>query len=202
MKATIFTLDLKRIKRKLKQILIRFATPSGIKLRKLLASGELVIVPIGFRCYTKGKIKEYLDIEFKKSYPFDSGFFPPLSVANLLINKKINLNNSRVKTNHLVCIKHENHEDPTLGRGIKFIKSTYEEINLTVKNREMPDINKYLDSTFGYYTLDTENQFILAHYNWHVYANRDKPGRVYDPIGNIKNISNTINRRLDRMFKE
>jgi hypothetical protein len=168
----------------------------------LLASGDLVIVPIGFRCYTKAKIEEHLGVKFKKSYPFDSGFFPPLSVANVLMNKKVDLTNGQYKPSHVVCIKHENHEDSTFGLGIKFIKSTYAQINSTVKSREMPGINKYLDSTFGYYTLDIKNQFILAHYNWHVFAYKDRPDRGYDPIANISNINNTLNRRLDRMLRE
>lgn len=161
-----------------------------------------MIIPVGFRCFTKSKIKEYLGVELKKSYPFDNGFFPPISIARVLTNKKVDLNFDQPKPNHTVCIKYENYNDPIFGYGIKFDVSTYEEIDSAAASRDMEDINKYLDSSFGYYTLDTENEFILAHYNWHIFASDNKPERIYDPIANINKINDILNRRLDRLFEK
>ncbi len=191
------SVTLKSIIYKVKKI-IKNLSPSAIKFKLLYYSGRLVIIPIGFRCYTKRYIKKYLDISLKKSLPFDTGFFSPLSVARVLHTRQIGMSNS----NHTVCIKNEKYFDATYGYGIKFNKSTYEEINSIVADRDTKDINKYVDSTFGYYTLDMENEFVLAHYNWHVFAKKDKSKGVYDPILNIKNINNILNRRIERMLNK
>lgn len=208
MKPNMKTLSLiiklsRKVHNKAKKILRILLSPSAIKLIILYNSGQLVILPIGFRCWTKGLIlKSLWCIEMKKSYPFDNGFFTPLSVARVLKRKRINLNCDQLNPNHTVCIKHEAYNDSTFGYGIKFNKSTYKEINSLAISRETTGINKYLDSTFGYYTVDIENQFILAHYNWHAFASNDDSNRVYNPSTNIENINNTLNRRLDRMFKK
>jgi hypothetical protein len=191
-----------KLRRQIKQLHTRLTTPGGLRLSRLHDSGELAIIAIGFRCFTKSKIKERLGVELKKSYPFDNGFFPPISIARVLKTKRINLNFDQPRPNHTVCIKYENYNDPAFGYGIKFRSSTYEEINSAVASRDMDGINKYLDSSFGYYTLDMENQFVLAHYNWHSFANEKKPERIHDPIANINNINGMLNRRLDRMFEK
>ena len=71
-----------------------------------------------------------------------------------------------------------------------------------MESRDIKNINKYLDSTFGYYTLDLDNEFVLAHYNWHIFADKDKLKGIYDPILNIKNINNILNRRIERMLNK
>lgn len=43
-------------------------------LKELVQSGDLVIIPIGFWCHTRGMIKEVLDIK-QASLPFDNVFF-------------------------------------------------------------------------------------------------------------------------------
>ena len=172
----------------------------SIILRKMIKSGNMVVIPVGFRCFAKDKIKESLGISFGKTYPFDNGFFPPVSVANVLRRKKINLTNSQSNQKHTVCLKRENYYDSVYGHGIKFTKSTYHFINSTVTNTELKNLNRYLDTSFGYYTLDIENNFVLAHYNWHKFADLEKSGGIYDPIINIQNINNTLNKRINRMF--
>ena len=48
-------------------------TPNKIKLDEMLDSGELVIIPAGFRCYTKETLKDVIGLD-QESFPFDVGF--------------------------------------------------------------------------------------------------------------------------------
>ena len=98
-------------------------------------------------------------------------------------------------------MKYEKYNDPTHGLGLKFVTSSYEEINSFTKSREVPYMNRYLDSTFGYFTLDHQHKFVLAHYNWHKFANPAKSKGVCDPKLNIETINNILNRRLKKMIK-
>jgi len=168
------------------------------KLRKLLASGDVVIVPVGFRCFTKEILYRRLGIS-QPSLPFDVGFFPPVSVANLLRNKKLDLSFDD-PLSHAVCIKTENHVDEKYGLGIRFETTTYDQIDSIVKDRTQDDINRYLDSTFGYYTLDKKNNFVLAHYNWHRFADKKQSNGISDPKLNLRFINELMNRRLQRLF--
>ena len=170
------------------------------KVKTLFESGELVIIPAGFRCNTKMNILKNLGLK-QASLPFDSGFFSPFSVASILKNKKVQLNYSQENNStHNVCIKFENYKDVNLGKGIKFNKSTYDEINRLAKDKNQDNINCYLDSTFGFYTLDNKNKFVLAHYNWHQFANEEVSKGIYDTSINISNINNILNKRIERMF--
>lgn len=174
-------------------------SPSDLKLKNMLAAGELAIVPIGFRCHTKMKLKNCLGLE-QPTFPFDNGFFPPISVASVIKKPKINLNFDDSNSNHTVCIKYANYDDPVHGKGIKFKKSTYEEINSYVTNRNVNGIERYLDATYGYYTLDLKHNFVLAHYNWHKFANPQHSKGICDPKVNLDNINSILNRRIARMF--
>jgi tetratricopeptide (TPR) repeat protein len=166
---------------------------SEVRVRCLLYSGELAIVPAGFRCYTKGVF--YKKYNFKQpSLPFDSGFFPPISIATVLKNPIINI----TMTSHDVCEKYEKSFDDTLGLGIKFFISDYPSIDRLVSNSVK--CGNYLDNTKGYYTLDSKNKFILAHYNWHSTASFEKSKGVYEPLENIKEINSVLNKRIERMF--
>lgn len=169
------------------------------KLKDMVNSGELAIIPVGFRCYTKMGIKNKFKIT-QPSLPFDSGFFPPSSIINILNNPVIHLSldEGGIK-NHTVCIKNEPYE--IYGKkGIKFTTSSYKEIDSLAASPDCSKINKYLDSTFGYYTLDLNNDFVLAHYNWHKFSNDSKSNGVHDPKINLKEVSEMLNRRLDKMF--
>ena len=170
-----------------------------VKLKKMIDTGEIAIIPIGFRCFTKIKTIKALNFS-QKSLVFDSGFFPPSSVASVINNPIINLKYPDNNTTHSVCIKYENYVDYTLGYGIKFKKSTYEEINSFTSSRDIKDINKYLDSTYGYYTLDLKHNFVLAHYNWHEFAHVNNSKGITNPEINIKEINNILNKRIQRMF--
>ena len=185
----------------IKQLCDRIFNPSksDLKLKKMLASGELAIIPIGFRCHTKMVLRDHFSW-VQATLPFDNGFFPPISVANVIKEKKVNLNFDDVNLNHTVCVKDENHHDLVHGKGIKFKKSTYEEIDTYVINRDMDGINQYLDGAYGYYTLDLKNNFILAHYNWHIYSPYQSPQGIYDRSSNLDKINNMLNRRIKRMF--
>ncbi|MEL6439374.1 MAG: hypothetical protein AAFQ80_08995 [Cyanobacteria bacterium J06621_8] len=188
------------IKNKLKQYdRMLNSSPSNLQLKNMLASGELAIIPVGFRCHTKKKLKKHLGV-IQASFPFDNGFFPPVSIASVIRNQRIDLNFQDNNSNHTVCIKYENYHDSVHGKGIKFKKSTYEEINAHAVSRDQDDINQYLDATYGYYTLDLKHKFILAHYNWHVFAHPKYSKGISDPKVNIDNINSILNRRISRMF--
>ncbi len=170
-------------------------SPAKIELKKMVDRGEVAIIPIGFRCFTKMDTYSSLEIS-QQSLPFDSGFFPPSSVVSILRNPIINLSYS----NHSVCMKYENHHDTVLGLGIKFQTSTYDEINTLATSKDMREINNYLDGTYCYYTLDPQHNYVLAHYNWHKFASQSHSERMFDPEINIKNINDTLNKRIERMF--
>lgn len=171
------------------------------KVKELFESGELAMIPAGFRCFTKMEIFKKLGLK-QASLPFDNGFFSPYSIASILRNKNIQINFPEENNNtHAVCIKTENHTYENLGQGIKFEKSTYDEINLLAVDKKQKDINRYLDSTFGFYTLDIKNKFVLAHYNWHRFHDEEKSKGVYNVGVNISNINEMLNARIERMFE-
>lgn len=169
-------------------------------LQEMINTGSLVFLPIGFRCHTMIRFKEKVRIN-QKSTVFTNGFFPPDSIISVFKNPKFSLEFSDPKT-HAVCIKHEHYEDPELGIGIKFNKTTYDYINSIATDKNTKEINKYLDSTYGYYTLVKEHGFVLAHYNWHKHASQTKSKGIYNPKDNLQNINDIMNRRVARMIDE
>ncbi|SIO95732.1 hypothetical protein VSP9026_03484 [Vibrio spartinae] len=174
--------------------------PDYNKLKDIFDSGELVVIPAGFRCYTKMRIFKELGLK-QASLPFDSGFFSSYAVAEVLKSRKVFLNYpEEYDETHCVCIKDGNYQDEKFGRGIKFQTSSYTEINELVKDRNQDDIECYLDTTYGFYTLDKKHKFVLAHYNWHPFASQDKSQGIYDISLNLKSINRTINNRIERMF--
>ena len=88
-----------------------------------------------------------------------------------------------------------------MGIGIAFNSSSFRQIDALAKTPTIPGLNAYLDSTFGYYTLDNVHKFILAHYNWHSFASRLDASRHDSRRANLENIRNTLNRRIDRLFR-
>lgn len=174
--------------------------PATLKLSKLVGNKEIVIIPIGFRCYTNSFIEKTLGLSLP-SFPFTNGFFSPTSVASVFKNPKINLQYSNNKKSHSICIKNEPCQDGEFGRGIQFIRSTYDEINTLAKTRDQKNIRTLLDSTFGYYTLDNYHKFILAHYNWHPFAHESKSKGITNPSANLDTINTILNRRISRMLE-
>ncbi|MCE8421141.1 hypothetical protein LZ190_21160 [Rhodovulum sulfidophilum] len=170
------------------------------EINRLVTSGELAIIPAGFRCFTKAKLKEMIGLS-QPSLPFDSGFFPPESIAKILSGGLVELKHPDPSAQtHQVCIKTENSEID--GRkGISFTTSSYEEINQRVRDQSQGDINSFLDATFGYYTFDKSNGFVLAHYNWHKFAESDSGARKCNPAINLKHINKMLNHRIERMFE-
>jgi len=106
---------------------------------------------------------------------------------------------TRAESSHTVCIKNENYTDSKFGLGIKFETSTYDEINNLAKSKTQKDINKYLDSTFGYYTLDIKHGYVLAHYNWHDFADTAHSKGCTEPEYNLIKISELLNKRIERL---
>jgi len=168
------------------------------KLSKLMISGQVAIIPVGFRCHTKGRLYSKLGI-VQASLPFDNGFFTPHAVGNILRKQHIDLKFND-KLSQTICIKNENFTDNKFGLGIKFETSTYDEINNLAKSKQQNDINKYLDSTFGYYTLDKKNDYVLAHYNWHEFADINHSNGHTEPEYNLIKINELLNRRIQRLI--
>ena len=162
------------------------------QLGELVASGDVAIISAGFRCFTKIEITKQLGIA-QESLAFDSGFFPPAAVARMLSSDAIGFQHG-----HVPCMKFENFEDRELGKGLRFTTSTYEEIDRLAVSPTMPNLNQMLDSTFGYYTLDIEHQYVLAHYNWHKFA-AGKNGRVWDVDENVRTTGLLLTKRLNRL---
>lgn len=169
-------------------------------LRALLTERKLAVVPIGFRCHTAMELKKRFGIQ-QPSLPFDSGFFPPQAIARVLKNPRVALKYQDGGSTHGVCLKREAYIDPVHGLGIKFETKTYDYIDSSVKSLRGSDINQYLDTTFGYYTLDKKFDFVLAHYNWHPLATRKNALRIFDPEVNLEYINNLLNKRIERMLE-
>ncbi|NWK97185.1 hypothetical protein DM806_16215 [Sphingobium lactosutens] len=161
-------------------------------MRNRIASGELAIISAGFRCFTKAQIIKQLGIE-QESLAFDSGFFPPSAVAKMLESDRIDL-----QQGHTACLKFENFEHDQHGKGLRFTFSTYEEIDRLAVSPTMAGLNRLLDSTFGYYTLNIAHHYVLAHYNWHRFA-AGKEGRNRDISGNIRSTGELLTKRLNRL---
>jgi hypothetical protein len=176
-----------------------FKSPEVIALQKMVECGDVAIIPIGFRCSTKGEIRKKLGIT-QASLPFDYGFFSPDSVASVIRDPIIQLDYNDDGRTHRVCIKAGKYKESNNGYGLNFELSSYEEIESIVTDRNVKGINKYLDKTFGYYTLDQKHQFVLAHYNWHRFADVSKSKGVTDPSENLQMINSILNNRIKRMF--
>lgn len=180
-----------------KTFLKEFTKPIAYKVQKLVDNGELLIVPCGYRCYTRIQLNNKLKLG--ETMPFDNGIFTPHSLSNMLKNKKIELKypDPEMKT-HTVCKKMRNEED--------FELSSYEEINSEIrriqrlKNRDDSwenNILSVLDSSQGYYTYDKKNKIVLVHYNWF----NSKLHRNKNRKQLIDSINLTINRRMKRLFE-
>ena len=149
---------------------------------------ESVHIPCGFRCCTKGKMSIKYKILKRETLPFDNGFWSPYSIKKILDSKYIHIN----LKNTVPCIKTERYMENNK-RGIKFVESSYEEINKYIEKNGYD--NKYLDSTKGYYTLLKDYGCVFAHYNWHKSSGK----KITDPKRNLKIIEETINRRKERL---
>lgn len=163
-----------------------------LKLKYEFHQGNITIIPAGFRCYTKKIIKNRLGVT-QESLPFDSGFFPISSILKVIDNKVNNNKEINLIDNHKVCLKEENYIINGM-ENIKFTQSSYDEIHKLIKTHGFK--NKYLDKTKGYYTLDCENGFVLAHFNWY----NDKKSESNN--NDLTKINSTLNRRLNRMLRK
>lgn len=165
------------------------------KINELVKSGKVTIIPIGFRCYTKDWIKNNLGVT-QESQPFDVGFFSPYAVSSILESQDFFKHGY---SSHSVCIKNEEYHDKTKGKGIHFKTTTYEDIDKKIESTKSNSLHKFLDSTYGYYTLDNHHKFVLAHYNWHKFASHNKSNGVSHPKENLPKIKKLLSRRFSRM---
>lgn len=168
-----------------------------IELSWMVENGEIVIVPIGFRCYTRRDLNTILKLSRSRaSLPFDTGFFSPESVASVINKPLVSLEFPDVDNKtHTVCIKRERFTDTDNEYGIKFETSSYKEIDSKVE-QDSSHLNRYLDTALCYYTLDTQHNFVLAHYNSHKISNQESDHTI-----NIEKINDILNRRIQRMFE-
>lgn len=154
---------------------------------------RIAIIPCGFRCHTYKKIVEYIPNKLKKQisfgyYPFNMGFFTAESIKKIIENKiELNLKN----TTPIIIKKNK------LKNQIFFVRSTYKEINDFIKTYGKKENKTFrvLDSTNNYFTYAEDFDFILAHYNLFESNDCNKEEK-------LKAISNTLNRRRERMFNE
>lgn len=189
------------INQKLKEYKTHLAYEQGNQSRLdcLVANGDIAVIPIGFRCHTKLEITRLTGID-QASMPFDSGFFPPDSVSKIIRAGSVSLKYDDHGSTHAVCVKTEDYNDPELGLGIQFLSSSYEEIEELVEKSNEGTMKKYLDSTFGYYTLDKDKGYVLAHYNWHRLAPAEKSKGITDPVLNLEIATKMMNKRIQRVF--
>ena len=165
-------------------------------IRRLAESGDIAIIPIGFRCYTKNKIQNCLGFS-QPTLPFDNGFFSPDSVANVFLEPSFSLS-VEDPSSFALCEKNENFYLKGYGFGVAFstrdIDFLDHSISSTVNSIER---NRFLDSTRAYYTFIPKHGFVLAHYNWH------KSSAKY--FGSLESSFDEINsiytRRIQRMFE-
>jgi hypothetical protein len=165
-------------------------------LLQAVADQQIAIIPAGFRCYTKQRIRSLLGLS-QASFPFDSGFFPPNAIASMIREPEIALN-AEIPGSYALCIKDDPVRAENGAKGIHFTRTTQHELDQQVQacSHQKTALNRYLDSTMGYYTLDERHQHILAHYNWHALS-----GRPSDLNENLQAINQILNRRLNRLFR-
>jgi len=145
---------------------------------------DCCFIPVGYRCFTGLKMKAYnLKVE---SLPFDSGFFPPQSIASVLKSGNMNLllDDKTEPKNFSFCKK--------IKDGNSFQEISESEIEKQLKGGYN---NQFLDSTCGYYTLNKEHNFVLAHYLWHKSSKKYKTNYR----NTIDIISDMFQRRLNRL---
>ena len=147
---------------------------------------DCCFIPVGFRCYTQDKLRNNnLKAE---TLPFDFGFFPPQSIVSVLKSGNMNLllDDRKEPMNFSFCKKI---------RGLKSF--SFQEISESEIDKQLEGgyDNKLLDTSCGYYTLNKEHNFVLAHYLYHNSSKRYKTN--YRNIIDI--ISDMFQRRLNRL---
>jgi len=130
-------------------------------------------------------LKEYNLISF--SLPFNNGFFTPQSIASILKSENMNflLSGTREPKNFSFCKKID-------GKCNSFQEISESEIDEQIKDGYN---NQFLDDSCGYYTLNKEHNFVLAHYLWHKSSKNYKTNYR----NTIDILSGMFQRRLNRL---
>ena len=139
---------------------------------------DCCFIPVGFRCYTQDKLRNNnLKAE---TLTFDFGFFPPQSIVSVLKSGNMNLllDDRKEPMNFSFCKKI---------RGLKSF--SFQEISESEIDKQLEGgyDNKLLDTSCGYYTLNKEHNFVLAHYLYHNSSKRYKTN--YRNIIDIRYVS-------------
>lgn len=171
-------------------------------LKQQLNTGELAIVPIGFRCFTKATLEAALSFN-QPSLPFDFGFFPPQSLISILKCGDMNFSTTPSgQLRHEICRKLDNYLCAVKGAGIHFETSTYQEVNRQVaEDQPTNKVNQWLDNTMAYYTLNLDHGYVLAHYNWHASAPALTNDDISDHSTRMQGINDMLARRMRRFIK-
>jgi hypothetical protein len=145
---------------------------------------DCCFIPVGYRCYTNIDLRKYNLIT--ESLPFGVGFFPPQSIASILKNPNMDLllDDKKEPKNFTFSKRTQD------GKSFKIISESEIEIQL-----KTGDEDRLLDGEGGHYTLQTEHNFVLAHYLWH--KSSDKYKTNYRNIVDI--VSSMFQRRLKRL---
>ena len=144
-------------------------------------------IPVGYRCFTNGLLcNNNLKAE---TLPFDYGFFPPQSIVSALKSENMNLllDGAREPKNFSFCKKISEIND-----GNSFQEISESEIDEQIKDGHD---NKLLDLKGGYYTLNKDHNFVLAHYLWHKSSENYKTNYR----NTIDVLSDMFQRRLNRL---
>lgn len=145
---------------------------------------DCCFIPVGYRCNTAQILKKFKLMT--KSLPFDTGYFPPESVARVIKSQNM----------QLVYDKHGKFGNVKLceiipGGGFK--TTTENKLHKKIED-EGPSI-KLLGGNGGYYSCHTEHYYMLAHYLWH----ESSPIYKTDYKNVILEVSEMFQRRLKRV---
>lgn len=156
-------------------------------INKYIKQKNIMVLAAGFRCYT-GMLKKRAGI-INKSLPFDTGFFSPTSVVNVLTQPDIKLTPDMFTP----CEKIGD-RGPRAVR-ISFNRTTYDHVDRHFEQFKTNKIsvNHMIDTQGGYYMLCEPYQVVLAHW---VRAGQQKIERE----SSLKQQCTMYNRRIDRMM--
>lgn len=158
---------------------------------------DCCFIAVGYRCFTAAfmKIKKH-NLVFE-TLPFDNGFFPPQSIASILKcgNMNLLLDDEKEPKNFSFCKKYgepnfRNRFLSTEGKSFQVIS----EIEIDEQLKSGYD-NKLLDHLRGYYVLNEDHDYVLAHYLWHKSSEKYKTNYR----NKIDIISSMFQRRLKRL---
>ena len=155
---------------------------------------DCCFIPTGYRCYNAMIMKKYNLNGF--TLPFDNGFFTPQSIVSVFKSRNMNLllDDKKEPKNFSFCKKLKEVDSNRL---LSMDGDSFQEISESEIDEQLKGgyDNKLLDITRGYYTLNKEHNFVLAHYLCHKSSKKYKTNYR----NTIDIISDMFQRRLNRL---